>query len=127
MCWKHLGRALREILKHRSGISKPICKETLQEISLSVLAQMTHCAVIMQNAEIIGNRLVGALAGQNYGKVKVSSVSGHVIGKSGVGGLAGYNSGTIQTSYATGDVDGSYIVGIVGIVGGLVGHNERGT
>ncbi|GIP30807.1 S-layer homology domain-containing protein [Paenibacillus sp. J2TS4] len=103
--------------------------------------------VTLQNADITGINIVGTLAGQNYGKVKASSASGHVIGKNGVGGLVGsnrgrveasyatgrvsgevqvgglvgYNSGTIQTSYVTGDADGSYIVG------GLVGDNERGT
>jgi len=109
--------------------------------------EITNIGVI--DADVTGDRNVGALVGSNHATVENSYATGDVTGNRYVGGLVGYNSdGTIFDSYATGDVSGEeYVGGISGInrhgtvsdsyatgdvngnknVGGLVGYNSDGT
>ncbi|NIE56311.1 MULTISPECIES: GLUG motif-containing protein [unclassified Burkholderia] len=74
---------------------------------------------------------VGGLVGFNYGTIDGSRATGNVrvgnrknaMKNSYAGGLVGTNNGLINASRASGNVQG----GVVGIVGGLVGHNDLGT
>ena len=69
---------------------------------------------------IIGESIVGGLAGANYasGTITNCEFNGSIEGKEYVGGLVGYNLGDIIDSSATGTVTG------INYVGGLVGYNE---
>ena len=63
---------------------------------------------------------IGGLAGQNKGKIIGSYSSASVTGVAHTGGLVGWNYGGIYASYATGNVSGG------GMVGGLVGNQMSG-
>ena len=100
------------------------------------------------NSTVIGQDLVGSLAGLNSGTVSNSYASGSVTGSSyhyHAGGLLGANQGTVTNSYSTGSVTGgSNVGGLMGtsigtvsscgsssdviatgdLVGGLVGVND---
>lgn len=60
---------------------------------------------------------VGGLAGDNFGTISKSYVSGTVTGGAYVGALVGFNGGSIMESYATAAANG------INDVGGLVGVN----
>lgn len=91
----------------------------------------------------LGNIYAGALTALNYGRLvncTASSGSIYVNARTGyctVGGLVGENHGYIEGTVTTGDVSGYLVVADVsisgqsqfgkdGILGGLVGHNNRG-
>ncbi len=83
--------------------------------------------VMLEDVDVTGDGMVGALAGENYGVINNSSATGNVSGTgtfdSPVGGLVGGNNdGTVSNCYATGDV-----IGNGWHVGGLVGWNGGGT
>lgn len=101
--------------------------------------------VSLENADVIGQGDVGALAGRNEGTVQDSSATGQVLSDSAsAGGLIGVNDGVVTGSSATVTVDGAYSVGgLIGMnrgeisgssasgdlsgtqdVGGLVGNND---
>lgn len=74
------------------------------------------------DANIVGSRYVGGLAGVSWGSVKNSYVTGEISGDIHVGGLVGYQRyGTVSNSYSKADVTGA------NEVGGLVGTNAVGT
>jgi len=83
--------------------------------------------VRLENVDITGNNVVGALVGDNVGggTVRESRATGSVNGNQVVGGLVGGNAagGTVRESHATGDVSASGAGG----VGGLVGDNSLAT
>ena len=75
----------------------------------------------IEDANVAGSVCVGALTGQNCGKVKACYASGKISGNNSVGGLVGQNyGGTVINCYSTGAVTGN------GRVGGLVGGTYRG-
>ena len=80
---------------------------------------------------VTGLDIVGGLVGFNSEDISDSYATGAVTGTRRVGGLVGFNSKDISDSYATGTVTGNSDVGsLVGFnnqVGGLVGHNFKGT
>ena len=69
---------------------------------------------------------VGALAGENLGTVRSSSVTGRInlngVYSESAGGLVGKNNGNITNSHAKVDIAGKAVM-----VGGLVGRNEVGS
>ncbi|CAN1523786.1 Filamentous haemagglutinin, N-terminal [Methylophilaceae bacterium] len=70
------------------------------------------------NVDITGGNYVGGLAGNNYGNISNSYVTGSVSGNGSVGGLVGYNDdGTVTQSYSSAAVTG------INEVGGLVGYS----
>ena len=73
----------------------------------------------VENVNVAGGYLVGALIGGNDGTVTNSYASGSVSGDDYAGGLIGYNwKGTVSNSYSAGSVTGKWDAG------GLVGINE---
>ena len=84
--------------------------------------------VCLENVNVRGLSLVGALVGQNQGTVSGSCSTGQVTGNSIVGGLVGWNRGTVETSYSGASVTGFNTSDASGSVwstqlGGLVGQN----
>jgi hypothetical protein len=75
--------------------------------------------VALVNANVTGDRWVGALVGVNVGAIIDSRVTGNVRGSMSVGGLSGTNesNGRVSNSHSSGNVDGLHHVG------GLVGWN----
>ena len=67
---------------------------------------------------VAGRNLVGAFAGENFGRLINSRSDADVNGYLYVGGLAGMNRGMVRGSYASGAVSGSHWVG------GLIGKNN---
>ncbi|MFC1795322.1 GLUG motif-containing protein, partial [Planctomycetota bacterium] len=66
---------------------------------------------------VIGNNVVGGLAGYNLtGNISISCSNSTIIGDSSVGGFVGWNDGNIDNSYSTGMVTGNEYVG--GFAGG---------
>ena len=78
---------------------------------------------------VTGTSNVGGLVGYiEWGEIGSSYSTGNVTGTSNVGGLVGYNGrGQIGSSYSTGNVSGtgSYVGGLVGRNGELVGSSGR--
>lgn len=72
--------------------------------------------------DVVGN-VVGALAGNNGGRITASYATGSASGKEITGGFVGSNGGSIKTSYTTSSVRESGSEHIVP-VGGFVGLNE---
>lgn len=69
-----------------------------------------------------GYRIIGGLAGLNFGTIANCYSNGNVSGFYHVGGLVGYNVGTINNSYSTASVRGIiYHVWGSSNIGGLVG------
>lgn len=66
---------------------------------------------------------VAGLAGNSFGDIKNSYVTGTITGTSYVGGLTGYSNGTaiVSTSYCAADLTGT------NYVGGLIGYKGKGT
>ncbi|WP_188128075.1 GLUG motif-containing protein [Halorubrum xinjiangense] len=93
---------------------------------VGLFSRLDHAAtvekVVIDDANITGNRKVGGLVGRNAGTVTASTASGAVSGSSSVGGLVGITSGTVNTSYAIGGVTGGQFVG--GLIGRLEGTVE---
>jgi hypothetical protein len=75
----------------------------------------------LAGGSVIGDGIVGGLAGRNDGTVSNSYATGTVTGNNAVGGLVGRNLGTLSNSYAAGSVSGS------SYVGGLAGHINGGS
>jgi len=99
----------------------------------------------LENAEVVGGEKVGAIVGENEGKIRnlfsecsvegeikiggivgknsgniINSASvGNVMGEDTAGGISGINSGEIENSYSAGEVTGTYNVG------GLIGVNNN--
>jgi hypothetical protein len=74
----------------------------------------------MRNADIIGNRYVGGIVGENHGEIRNSYVIGRVEATYRAGGLiTGWNNGIIDTAYS----DGSVIVDRYN-GGGIAGRNN---
>ncbi len=129
--WTPLGDDLNSFAGHFDGnghnindliINRPnsqyvgLFGKTTSQSSISVLG--------MDNANVVGQELVGILVGNNGGKVARCYTTGQVSGRHKVGGLAGGNGGgngvaTIADSYSTALVSGSEIE--LGSLGGLVG------
>ncbi len=76
--------------------------------------------VMLEDVDVTGDGMVGALAGENYGEINDSSANGTVSGDNRVGGLVGRNRGTVDTSFAFVTVDGDHTY-----IGGLVGTNSQ--
>jgi hypothetical protein len=76
----------------------------------------------VENVNVTGTYVVGALVGGNDGIVSNAYCSGNVTGDNYVGGLIGYNwKGTVSNSYSAGSVAGKWDVGgLVGINGGTL-------
>ncbi|MFI4912116.1 MAG: GLUG motif-containing protein [Sedimentisphaeraceae bacterium JB056] len=73
------------------------------------------------NGTVIGSENVGALVGRNWGNISYCSSEVSVDGTSeNVGGLVGENRGNISDSFNSGSVTGS------DNIGGLVGYNYEG-
>ncbi|MEX0686040.1 MAG: GLUG motif-containing protein [Balneolales bacterium] len=80
--------------------------------------------IALANADVTGNKNVGALAGSSRGKLKFSYATGKVKGEDAVGGLVGYNERIISNTYATSSATGERNVGgLVGNNGGEVGNS----
>ena len=62
--------------------------------------------VCLENVNVRGDHLVGALVGQNRGTVVNSCSTGQVHGNALVGGLVGWNRGAIRRSYSQASVTG---------------------
>ena len=71
----------------------------------------------LQNVNVSGRNIVGALTGVNNGIVENIDVSGSVLGTGEVGALAGQNFGIIRESLVNGQVSGT------NQIGGFVGSN----
>jgi len=80
----------------------------------------TITEVGVENANIVGDILVGGLVANSRGTVSDSYVNGNVTGRMAVGGLMGRNEGIVSNSSFTGSVTGSRFVG------GLAGNNAPG-
>src|SRR5690606_23914392 len=79
-------------------------------------------ALGLVNVDVVGQNLVGGLAGINSGDISGVHISGEVSGDDNLGALVGQNlEGTIASSYSTASASG------VNNVGGLVGWNEGGS
>ena len=80
-------------------------------------AQINNVRLV--NVNIIGEDIVGGLAGTNNGQIRNSYVTGFVSGDEMVGGLVGINNGQITNSYSEASVvgDDDHIGGLVGING----------
>jgi len=76
--------------------------------------------------QVKGHTSVGALVGENHGKIVDSQSSGLVIGYDKVGGMVGMNHGTVQNCYAEGDMVGYSELGTGGLVGENAGVVESG-
>ena len=74
--------------------------------------------VVVVNADVTGEWLVGGLVGLSFGTVSNCYCSGSVSGNDQVGALVGHNDGTVSNSYSTGSVSGNDLVG--GLVGGSI-------
>lgn len=73
----------------------------------------------IEDANVVGRRYTGILAGRNEGTISNCYTSGSVSGENCVGGLAGYNDeGSITDCCALGPVKGA------DYVGGLLGYNR---
>jgi filamentous hemagglutinin family protein len=88
-------------------------------------------ASFLRNVALAGNSTigavrVGALVGQNDGRIANAYATGHVGGTQNVGGLVGSNLGTgvMSNVWATGNVRN--VSGTLGFVGGLVGNTATG-
>jgi len=83
-------------------------------------AVMKNLGVV--NVTVIGDRIVGGLAGFNWATISNSYSTGSVTGNEEVGGLVGDNvGGTLRNCYSIASVTGE------NDVGGLVGQNEATT
>jgi hypothetical protein len=71
----------------------------------------------VENVNVAGGSVVGALAGENMGTVSNSYTTGVVTGESEVGGLMGGSFGTVTDCYSTCNITGE------GSIGGLMGGN----
>lgn len=76
-------------------------------------------------ASIVGQGVVGALAGQNTGSITNCYSTGDVTGSYNVGGLVGWNN--TSTGAITGCYSMTTVKGSGNNVGGLVGYNYSGT
>ncbi|MHC4111887.1 MAG: GLUG motif-containing protein [Planctomycetota bacterium] len=80
------------------------------------LGTISNCYV--EGGSVAGDRTVGGLVGNNYGKITNCYVMGSVFGNYHVGGLVGYNENSIIDCYTSGNVTGSdnssYIGGLCG-------------
>lgn len=72
----------------------------------------------LTDVSIVGERMVGAVAGRSYGSIVDVHVTGEVSGVSYVGGLVGNNGG--EVAHASGRAT---VHGTVSTIGGLVGGN----
>ncbi len=84
--------------------------------------------VCLENVNVRGLELVGALVGYNQGMVHDTCSTGEVTGNALVGGLVGWNRGTVERSYSRASVTGFNTTDASGPVwstqlGGLVGQN----
>ncbi|MFO7791581.1 MAG: GLUG motif-containing protein, partial [Candidatus Saliniplasma sp.] len=86
--------------------------------NLNENAQVQNVGV--ENADITGSRVVGALAAQSSGMINNSYATGNVSGFDLTGGLVGRHYGEVNQTYATVNVDGDYQD-----IGGLVGFNAQ--
>jgi len=86
---------------------------------ISGLGHVTNLGII--DANIVGSRDIGGLAGENFGRITNCFCTGQINGSSDVGGLIGRNFGSVTSSYSTGSVSGNWSVG------GLVGDNFDGS
>jgi len=75
--------------------------------------------VVMENVNVSGNEIVGALTGLNFGTISQCRGGGSIRGNRMTGGLAGMNYGTLWDCYIDGIVHG-----LEDHVGGLVGDNH---
>ena len=73
------------------------------------------------DCNVIGDRLIGPVAGITYGKISNCRASGDVCGNTHVGGLLGMNHGITQNCYSTCSVTGNaWFGGLVGANGGNI-------
>lgn len=80
----------------------------------------------LENVNVRGQGYVGGLAGQSYGQIDKSSVTGVVYGKNNVGGLVGnLENSSISESYSTATVSGIDLTSD-NEIGGLVGYVYEG-
>ncbi len=75
----------------------------------------------IKNCKIIGKDSIGALVGNNKGRISNCYSTGSVSGNNNVGGLVGENDKVIYDSYSACSVEGKIDVG------GLIGMNYGGT
>ncbi len=72
------------------------------------------------DVNIVGDSVLGGLAGSNSGDIRNCYTTGNVSGYSSIGGLCGSNSGNINTSHTSCNITGHLTLG------GLVGTNRSG-
>lgn len=107
------GHLIANLLVHRSNTDTVGLFRSLGDESFIV-------NLGLPDADIMGGKEVGALAGASSGAASLVFVTGNVNGDSDVGGLVGYSvRSDIAASYATSNVSGDYSVG--GLVGFDIG------
>ncbi len=111
-----------------SGINISKSSTDYQGLFGCIGANGTVKNVHLHNSTIIGQKYVGGIAGDNFGRIQnCSSIANQITGTVSVGGIAGrinINAATVESSYSSSQVNGgTQVGGTVGSINyGLVGQ-----